>query len=68
MNTFIIAGIVLTALMVMLITMWGVGKAEAEGDNTGKDVAGGFYAVGLITFIIGVSLGIFIPDTSSMCL
>jgi hypothetical protein len=67
MKTFITVIILVIALFTMLMSMWGVGKADTDKDEAGKTTAGVFFGIGFVAFLVGLLFAIKMPEIENYC-
>jgi|AntRauMFilla1563_2_1112583.scaffolds.fasta_scaffold02506_4 hypothetical protein len=68
MQSYIGTIITSIALLIALVSMWGVGKSIADKNMEGEKASIVFFVLSLIVFLVMMSLSIFYPNINSFCL
>lgn len=67
MKIVVTSTVILISFFIMMMSVWGVGKSSRDNDAPGKNTAVVFWSSGLVVFVVGMIMAVYMPDIENYC-
>lgn len=67
MKSHVTSIVLAISIFIVVMSSWGLGKADANQDDLGRKSAGIGLGIGLLAFVAGVILAIKMPEIENYC-
>lgn len=68
MQTYIGTIVTLISLLVVIVSMWGLGKTVHSGNDAGEKASAVFFTLGTVVFAVAMTIAIKYPSLELYCL